>query len=277
MPTSSCQEDCPTTDCAPVFTHVRVLPRIEGGTQVSWTLSRRLIDPGPYDYQLQVSWTSAPDADDWEDVGDAVADAAVLDDPQQRAWGKNNWLHYRVVLTTGRGTYTSAPTGLLGTLERSDWVMAKDILRQERLRWRWGAGVAGVLLKRKLRGEPCTCLDYQTGEVLIPNHTTCNGTGFIAGYHAPIRCVWADSKLSQQYDHRTDSTGSADDVKAKVRMLATPHLFQEDVWINPKTDERWQIQPIDDVATIRDVPIIQNVTRALIPFSDPVYKIDIGE
>lgn len=137
----------------------------EGAARVTWEFDRQMTDPDPYVYQLQASQSGTPGTDDWDDAGPPVRDALYLLDPSKRLWGMSNVLHYRVVLTTPSGTYTSPPVAAEGLLDRQGWLMTQEVLRKELLMLRGLLRQDGYLLKAKRYGTPCTCVDPQSREL----------------------------------------------------------------------------------------------------------------
>lgn len=262
-----CTPVCPTTDCSWIFDRVIVLPHITGGSRVEWILHPMFRDPAPHTFQLQVGRTANPDADDWEDVGDPVVDDFFAIDPSQRVWAATQWTHYRVVLTTGLGTYTSKPQAALGALSRRDWAKWKNHVRMWRLKLKKGPGSSeGYILKRRLYGTPCDCLDPQTGEIRKPNHITCYGTGWVGGYFPAIPCVFADMDLKLTRDQVDDAgTGNVNKISVGARLLAVPQLGDKDVFVEKNTDIRYAIRGIQYVAAQNGVPVA--VSAKLIPYA----------
>ena len=266
---------CPV-DCDWIFDRVLVRPHIVGGTRVEWTLHPNFNEPGPYEFQLQFGRTANQAADDWENVGLPVVDTYYAVDSQQRVYGKTQWTHYRILLTTTTATYASPPQRAMGVLSFQDWRRAREVIRQELLRFRVEAGQEGYLLKRRLYGELHTdCVDYQTQEVTADSCTICYDTGFVGGYFRPMECVWAE--LSRESSHNDLDAGAGrgtvnDGLRVAARMLAIPHLFENDVWVDKDTDRRWYIHAIENLVEIRGMPIVVQAELRLAPFTDVIYQ-----
>lgn len=267
--------------CDPVFDRVVVSHIIAGPTRVMWTLMDDFTDDGPLEFQLQVGTTNNNDADDWEDVGLPVVDQYSAIDDEQRVWGKTNFTHYRVQLTTANGVYLSAPESGMGVLDRRSWRLARDMVRSKRTAMRVGdAGQRGFLLKRRWTGQDCpVCLDYQTKEVRNPQCTTCYGTGKKCGYFYPMSCVWAE--LSPRAK-RTEldggqGRGTISDVVVQASMLMVDLLDEEDIWVADKTDDRYFVHRVSHTAEMRGVPITANVELRLVPFTHIAYAIPIPD
>lgn len=272
---------CDPDACRDAFDRVVVSHLVAGPTRVMWELLPTFTDPGPLTFRLQVGTTGNPDADDWEDVGLPVVDQYFALDADQRVWGNLNYTHYRVVLTTAFGLYTSPPVGGMGVLDRRTWRLARDRVRQTKRAMRVGtAGQPGYLLKRRWTGEDCpVCLDHQTREVRDPQCRTCYGTGKRCGYYYPVSCVWA--ALSPKTRHvqldGLQTRGTVDDVVVKAEMVATDLLAEQDVWASALTDDRYYVHSVQNTEEFRGVPVTANVELRPAPFTDIIYAIEIPQ
>ena len=272
--------ECPVT-CRSVFDRVVVTHGIQLTTRVMWELLDTFTDPGPLEFQLQVGTTNNNDADDWEDVGLPVTDVYYAEDAQQRVWGKTNWTHYRVKLSTSLGTYLSDPVHGLGILDRRSWRIAREKIRQKLKAFRVGtAGQRGYLLKRRITGEDCPrCLDPMTKEVRDPDCPVCFGTGKKCGYFYPMSCVWAEIAPKAHRIHLDGGQlrGTINDIAVWAEMLMTYMMSENDVWVADKTDDRYFVHHIQHTDEVRGVPILGAVELRPIPFSSMIYSIQIPD
>lgn len=275
---ASCNNPCPAT-CQSVFDMVHVSYIIRGGTRIMWLLNPDFKDPNPGSFQVQVGMTGNPDADDRVNVGSPVVNSCYAIDPNRRVYGLSQYTHYRIVLTTPKGTYDSFPVSKTGVLAKRDWLIAAEIIRKEKLRYKL-AGQEGYLLKYRANGDDCTrCIDFQTQEPTDPNCPQCKGTGRQCGYFYPMACVWADLSPKAHRMHIDDqgTRGTINDVVVTARMLMFPLIDELDVWVSAKTDDRYYIQTIQHIAEVRGVPILANVELRLAPYTDIVYSIEIPQ
>lgn len=270
----------PCGDCPEVFGQLRIMPTICRGTRVEWSLHPRFTDPQPHTFQLQFGRTGNPLADDWSPVGLPAVNTYFLEDDEPRVFGKTQWTHYRIQLETGSGLYYSAPISAHSSLSFRDWRRVREMMRAHNILLREEEGSEGYLLKRRLFGEPCpnNCVDYLTEDVSNPNCPICYGTGFLGGYYDPLECVYA--ALSQNsHDTEIDglqARGTIDDLpRVPARLLAIPQLVSRDVWVRKNSDERWEIRKPQHAAEYRGWPIIYTVEMRLLPFSNPVYAIEL--
>lgn len=275
----SCEEnECPPS-CEDAFDMVHVSYLIRGGTRVMWQLIPEFSDPLPWTFQLQVGKSGDENADDWTDVGLPVENSCYSIDSEKRAYSKTQNTHYRVKMTTPVAVYYSQPAAKSGILNVRDWRLAKEIVRKEKLRFRY-TSQDGYLLKRRTNGQDCTkCLDLQTNEVTDPYCQECWGTGKQCGYYYPMACIWADLSPRTRRLHIDDQArrGTVKDIVVTGRMLMLPLIDEQDVWVSRKTDDRYYIHSIQDVAEIRGVPLIANIEMRPAPFTDVIYEIPIPQ
>jgi hypothetical protein len=282
MPVKVPSVGCSASSCEDVFSEVIVLPTIAFGTRVQWTLHPQLRDPGPYEFALEWGRTGLPDADDWEQIGDSAYNVFFMVDDEQRVYGKTNWTHYRVRMTTPLATYYSRPTPADSTLSFSDRARWAAMVRAQQKLLRMEHGVNGYLLKRKLFGEPCpeNCVDELTQEITNPQCPTCHGTGFLNGYFEPVDCVYAalSQKVSRNELDGGKARGTTDDMlRVKATILAVPQLFSYDVWVDHAKDARWFIHTIQNKAEYKGVAIVYEVELRLAPYSHHIYDIEIDQ
>lgn len=274
---TGCQP-CPPT-CGSVFDRVTVSYLIRNFTRVMWDLLPSFEDPGPYTFQLQYNPNANPYSGIWQDVGLPVVDQYFAVDDIQRVYGKTNNSFYRVLLATPACTYASEPTAAKGTLNDRDWRLAREVVRQRRVLYRYGPGAQlGYLLKRRWTGVPCPiCVDPATGESRNPDCPTCYGTTFKCGYYYPVACVWATVSTRNYHTELADTRGTVKDVNVRAEMLMIDMLDEEDVWVNAVTDDRYSVHTVAHTAEMRGVPLIAEVELRLIPYSSAIYTIEIPQ
>lgn len=273
-----CQPACPTRDCPSVFELVAVRRITVGGSLITWELMDSFKDPAPLQFQLQVGRTSSNDSDDWEDVGLPVTNQYYAIDGEQRNFGKTNDTFYRIELSTNQGVYYSDPVGIGGILSPREWRIVREIIRKEKLRGRYFAACKGYLLKRRRTGDPCpTCLDYQLDTVRNESCPDCYGTGLACGYYYPIDCVYAEMSPRIYRTALDPQRGTVNDIIIKARMLNTVLLNTEDLWVNAKTDDRFFVQTVRNIAEVRDVPVVAEVELRLARYTHVVYDIQVPQ
>jgi hypothetical protein len=257
------------------FFEIYVKNVVRGGTTVYWGLQRWFNDVGPYRFRLQ--WAETKHGQ-WEDVPTApLIDVYWAEDPNQRMWAKELESYYRVILTTADGEYVSFPQQASGTWNKREWLIARDICRKEWLRLEKQVGVRGYLLKRKIWGERCTaCTDWDNPtDPSDSSCTVCWGTGIVGGYF-PAIATYIDSNLIPREKEIADNAGMRENLTTQARMFGYPHVATYDIFIDAKTDRRWIVRKVDNVAELRGQPLIYNAEIRLAPFTDPVYDIPLN-
>lgn len=275
-------DDCTANDClvqcrGRVFERVTVDHAVEGGTKVYWDLNPEFVVRSPLEFTLFTGRVDNPEADDWQQVGLPAEDAPFLVDDEKRLYGTQAWTHYRIRLLDRDGVeYWSEPTSILQSLPWRDWVKIENLVRKERLRLRMGAGTEGFLLKRRVYGDPCPlCLDFQTGESTNSACSRCYGTKLDGGYFPAIPCVYAEISVGEVRYHVEAERGSVGNPPAVAIMLADPILFEEDVWVEADTDQRWYVHSIKPRMEVRGRAVIQEVTMTLAEFNDRIYQFPV--
>jgi hypothetical protein len=270
----------PSTEGYP-FRRLFVDHMIIGVSRISWELDRQFNGLLPYSFQLQVGNTGNQNAVDWVNVGTPGVNTLYAEDDERREgnYGKQLLTHYRVLLTTDDGhKYVSRPVHTFGELGEKDWVFAREIVRKEKLRHQL-VSVEGFLLKRMRFGIRCTnCLDPLTGGITNSNCPECNGVGFQVGYHPPSPLTFdMKPEVVEELLKGTEPPGPSAYVGLHARLLGFPPVAKHDVWVDGKSDQRWIMHTIGNMAEWRHVPLVVDVEINLLPFTDPVYKIPVDD
>jgi len=174
--------------------------------------------------------------------------------------------------------YVSQAANCYGDIPEKDWLIAREIIRKEQLRFKYVA-VPGYLLKPFRFGKPCRrCRDQLTQEVLDSDCPVCNGTGFEVGYHPPLSLqCWDLSTQTIQEDVDAQFKGmTRNNPYITARLVGFPAINKSDIWVNGSSDERWLVETIQIAAAIRNVPIVYQVKMGLLPFSNTAYAIEVG-
>lgn len=263
------------------FDRVKVDFLARGGATVSWAFGILFTDPGPFSCQLQYGETGDPQAADWTNVGAPENNVFSLQDPTQRAFGRQSTAHYRVVVTGALGTYTSLPAHVYGILNRHDWLIAREVVRAESLRLRIGVGLSGWLFKRIHHGatpdpsNPATAVtDYLTGEVTQPRNAGTVGTEFTNGYYTPVP-FYVDMSPTSHEEKNDTNRGTVDDAGLVVsgRVIMNPEVAYGDVFVADTSDRRYFFRRIQHVSEWRGVPIVASCELRLAPASDVSYTL----
>lgn len=267
---------------AGAFKRVWVNNRYVGDkVQVYWEMERSFYDPGPYTFQLQWSHSGTPRGDDWQNTG-GTTNLFFAEDTKgslsQRMFGKASTVYYRVVLTTPLDMYISPIAGVLGTWNKHDWLIGREIVRQEQLNHKIFSSVRGYLLKARRYGTKChICRDSLEGEITDSTCPVCYGTGYIGGYYPPTEYYSLLDTTSPSREYRSNgqdggSPGTSKRVVYTGRFLATLPLTQADAWVDANSDERFYIHTVREGASWKSVPLVYSAELRLAPFSDVLYR-----
>lgn len=252
---------------------------------MSWSLYRDFLDPPPYSFQLQVGATGSPEADDWRHVGGPAVNSYFAIDPERRAYGMGRRTWYRVTLTTPRGSYLSRPVSTTGEHLKHDWLIAREILRSNRLLMDRATALHGWLLKRRWAGPAPDPRDLSravtdplSGAVINTRSPANQGTAFDRGYFDP-RPFMVEKDPSQGRDAIDLQRGTIDDPRVAVggRTALVPDLGAEDAFVADGSDVRYFIQHVGNAAEWRGVPILAKVELRPAPASDPIYDVAMPE
>ena len=251
---------------------------VHGKTRVWWYLDPTFNDSGPYSFQLQYGRTGLKDATDWQNVGSPVVNGYTAYDPAWRESGYDKTIHYRVILTTPQSSYVSQAANCFGELPEREWVLAREIIRKEQVRNRLVA-TSGYLIKPMRYGKLCKlCRDPLTKEVTDNSCPECSGTGFEIGYHPSLALqCWDLSPVAINEEVDTEMKGTTrDQPYVEARAIGFPAINKYDIWVNATSDDRWVVDNIQVIAALRNVPIIYKLRLGLLPYSNPIYTIEVG-
>lgn len=268
---------CPDDNRCGPFLQIMTDFMVEGESRITWSLREALPAPTPYRFQLQVGETGNPLANDWANVGPEIVNGFTATDSSRRALGKQLTVHYRVVMTDAdNNVYISSPASVLGNLNFRYWIVVRDIVRQENLKFRQGpGGLKGFLLKRKRSGEKCTrCLDLYTGEVRDSKCSVCHGARFIDGYYRAMPCHFTDpTNVKIEEQRKEGPAGWTADTVVRGRFIASPMLATGDVWVDGSSDLRFYVGAVEVENRVQGVPVTLMCDLYQLPFANEVYKI----
>lgn len=259
------------------FRRVVVEHTLTGGARIWWEYEVDFRDPGSYSAQLQTSVSGLPTGGDWVNVGAPIVDDTFAVDDVRRLYGVRLDTWYRIVLTTDSSEYVSPPASTYGLLPERDWVLAREIIRLENLRFKL-SGSCGYLLRRKRAGAACPrCLDVLTGQSGDSSCPQCFGTKFLGGYYPPLEGVWLDIGPDTLQEKKNPATppGPAFSAGTPARLLAFPPVAHEDVWVDGTSGQRYLLTDAQQAAKVRNVPIVLLVSVRLLPYGDSAYLVPV--
>jgi hypothetical protein len=260
------------------FKRVSVDYLIKGGARISWDMYDCIIDPEPWLFQVQVN-RNADEPDEWEDLGDPLINTYYAVDSSQRLYGKDHRLAYRVILTTDSDTYTSQLANIYGDLSTRQWLLANAIIRRAKLERTQLTKPRAYLLKKKQYGVTCSCVDTLTRVVTDPDCELCDGTGTIDGYWNGEEILLYELSPAATANKLDDQLGRGTVDDATMRqciLIGEPFVMPKDVLVLSDSDQRYNIKEIKHLAEMGTVPLVSQLNLALLPYTDPVYRVDIS-
>jgi hypothetical protein len=253
-----------------------------GYTLLEWRLVNNFT-PETTLLQFDVYWAELRDGTWTKLTSEPVMNDTLWQDTVCRKHGQYSTGYYRVEMTDGLTVYSSDPVTPQGSLTFQEYLIAREILRKEVLRFRKSAGSSqGYLLKRRYWGTICTdCTDPDTHLSVNSQCPLCYGTSFVGGYF-PAFQYYMEFKGTAPQELKTDkAVGPDDQFMRQGRCLAYPVLQTDDIFVSGKSNERYFIKTIKRASEITEVPLIYEITMAKIPqerieFQIPVAVVEDG-
>ena len=183
------------------------------------------------------------------------------------------------ILKTSRGEYISPIEGCFGQLHRYEWKLVQEITRKEILRHN-NVSIPCVLLKVRTSGEKCP--NCTNGVTSISNNSECPycyGTGYLGGYYAPFHFNMVEispTQLMEKHESDNVTTLNISDNRYEGRALGVPEILLDDIIVDLSTSQRFRVQGSQVISQLRRVPIARKLDLILLPWSNPAYKIPIG-
>jgi len=211
-----------------------------------------------------------------------VDNDTYFEDPIDRILNADVFNRWYALKTTDINTqehwYTS-PVHAGSTWRKREWLIARDIVRQESVRLiKRRAGTRGWLLRRRFSGTRCEdCVEPETGRITDPECETCFGTGFVGGYYDPME-FWVDLNPEKLMRRLTPDQGIISGIVKTGRALAYPPAMPNDYWVSAKSGIRFKIgDQVVKVAEIEEEPLIVQIDMTPEQTNHIIYSVPIGE
>jgi len=225
-------------------------------------------------YKVQESPTGI---DAFTDIsGELVGLYCFTEEPRQtRKRNKRHDMYFRVQATLGSGAVVHSNVRTAhGDLPKREFLITRNIMRQEVLAMRTLSGVQIDIFRKMVEGTPCTvCVDPVSQRVMDPDCKVCGGTRFITGFHGPYRTYGKFSLTDIDTKHPQDNAGVDDDRVYQVRMIGQPTVHRKDVIVDVCNDRRYKVQDNKHAMEFRRQPVIQMLTVTEIPFGCVEYSL----
>jgi len=246
-----------------------LLPNFASGFTFIWTVDTVFSDIPPWTFVVEEA--KIPD-------GPFVAISPELKTYQFQETGPrlispDNNLYFRIKFTTGKGVYYSAVIAPHTRVDRSSFLLIREIMRKEMLQQRNMSGVVASVYIRASFGPYCDCIDPITKDIITTKCPNCFGIGRVPGYHGPYTTWVTFEPVQKGKALQDDNTAPKQAFKTSGRLISVPELKTGDIIIDRSTDRRFYIDSVQNIMEIRRVPVVSNVALNLIPTSDSIYMV----
>jgi len=223
------------------FKYVDVIASpLTSGTTISWQLNPRYTFADPaLDFYVEFAYSGG----EWERLNPSAPETDLnYVDLDKRRYNYRLSASYRVVANDGVEEHISTPTTLNGIWNTHDYLIARDIIRKLYLKFTKYGATAGYLMKRRMVGPKCGCIDHDAGEPTTPSCPDCYGTNLETGYYNAVPYYIEMGQIPHDIND-----ASKEDVKLEnpVRAgmgIAYPRVDSLDVWVEAQTNQRYIIR-----------------------------------
>lgn len=252
------------------FTLFKITPNYSRGFYYSWELSGDFNDQGPWDFRVQegISPTGP-----WKVISPKLSNIYSWKEDSRTQINKSNVLYFRIQLKTPEGLYYSPVIQPYGVLNKRDFLLSREILRQSLVYSRLLGGIECNAYIKSTFGPKCRkCLDPITGMIRDSHCKHCFGTGRSPAYTGPYK-AWIDFAPNTQHQTEVDKTGTIEKKTLQAKVIGNPILKQGDIVVNPTTDKRYYITQVSSESEMRGIPLIQQLVLDEAPQTDAIYTI----
>jgi len=253
-----------------MITNLSIAPDYASGFSFSWEVSPSFSGPGPWTFVVQRGET---EEGPWEDVSPVLSGVSAWSDSGRFVVPKDPVLYYRVEMTAGSSRYTSSVVQPYGVVNKREFLLIRNMRRQELLQMKQMTGVPGCYYSKAIFGPKCeTCTDFVNGDSFSTDCEDCFGTGKTPGYHGPY-CCWFKPSVSQRDKGMKNNRDVSENYGFTFRFLGTPPLKKDDVIVDSTQGKAYYVGAVQSVAEMRRVPIVQLAGVREIPTSSPLYRL----
>lgn len=256
------------------ITGLIVKPGYARGFEFSWAVSGGFEEPGPWRFTVE---ESAGVMDNFVPISSVLVNVFAWADELTRIPSKSTVLYYRVHMRTPQHEYYSDVVGPIGTVERRDYLIIKDVMRREVLHARTLAGIKADLWVKNIYGPKCTvCIDPISGTIRNSKCPVCYGTGYVPPYHGPYTMWFTFSPTDNKLEQVEDGSGTYEERQNEVRVVGTMVIRKGDVLVDPEDDKRFMVLGSQNLAEVRRIPVVQQVMVSEMPTTDVIYQLTGG-
>lgn len=253
-------------------------PSASSGVFVQWDVTQ--VPTGSSDLSFKLERAGGPEGP-FEVVMDGIQDYHFFDKhlesttPSREAQNLLSFhrdLYYRVTATAGATTVTNLRVVGDG-LPRRQMLLRRKMQRDFSVALRVGSGVPLAILKRRHWGCRCTaCFDRLTKAVTNSKCTTCFGTGYVSGYHTPVKIL--GKKGTTAPDVQVAPHGRVETNNIELTILDYPLLAVDDVIAELNTDRRYVVNKVTRTE-LRGVPVHTKLSMSELARDSIEYRLPI--
>jgi len=253
-----------------MITRLTITPDYADGFSFEWEVDRAYSGTAAPVFTVQRGEThDGP----WEDISPELSNVYAWSSSGRFVVPKDPVLYFRVEMTAGERKYYSSVIQPYGVINKREFLLIRNIRRQELLQMRQMTGVQGCFYSKAVFGPTCTsCTDLVGGDSYSTNCDVCFGTGKSPGYHGPY-CCWFVASPSQRAKGVPQGPNVREDYSFQFRLVGTPPLKKDDIIVDKAQSKLYYVDTIASVAEVRRVPVVQNVAVHEIPTSSPLYRL----
>ena len=251
----------------PPFTSLQAIIRYDNARVITWTLTSDATYPSDFILQIENSRAGGP----WEVLDASLADSCFYVDTRRRNYNKYMNENYRLrLLVPSTGEEYVSDVVEAGKFEAYPFSSeAENVIKQAEKAIEI-SGVTGVLLKKKHWGERCPeCTDFNGQNTVNEHCPWCLGTGFKGGFYNGISMSLIKDKIDGVETQVESGIEEAEEVTG--RCVAYPWVRYGDVWVEDKTNKRYEIHNVTPTSSYKQVPLIYTITMSKIEYSDVMY------
>jgi hypothetical protein len=192
---------------------------------------------------------------------------------------KHTQIHYRVIVQANGKRYDSQSVATFSKLRRNEFGLLHRMLSLENLRMNAARnGIEVVLLKQRISGPPCDCVDPDTKQELGTTLCEdCYGTGVKGGYYDPIYTYAEILTIDNNIQYDTSGKDVTDSTPVTFHIIAYPELRKGDLIVKKDTDERFIVNDVNPFMFRGVVPFTYQVNAELLHRDHVRYKVPIKE
>lgn len=254
------------------FRTVEILPSYALGFGFSWEIRPDFDKPSPWTFQVEEAETQDGP---WTPLSPALVNTYGWAESAPRVAPKDPVLYFRVRMLAGGQFYYSHVAAPYGDLGRREFLIVRDIIRQELLQQRLLAGTPCQLWRKSVFGPRCAdCTDFVTSEPTDAACRGCYGTGRVPGYHGPYP-AWVTFTADHRRKHMTDNdqTGVKEPYANMGRIVGTVRVKKDDIVVDTAADRRYFVDDVQNLMEIRRYPVVQQATLNQIAVTHPVFNL----